>query len=182
MSYGFTPNPDHVPSKSSFAPLPAGTYSVVVVKAEMREPKETGGGKSTAPYLNVEFDVLDEAYQGRKVWWRCHLWNNQADEERREKTKSIAADQMNAFCFSAGCKGWNDPADLVGYQAMVTLKIQKGTGGYEDKNEIRTFEFDVDAPHRLKTGEGGQKVAIVQQAATNVTKPAAAPAAKKGWA
>lgn len=47
-----------------FDALPEGVYEAVIEKIEYREPKEAG----KAPYLNVEYTVQDEEYQGRKVW------------------------------------------------------------------------------------------------------------------
>ena len=44
-------------------PLPEGTYPASVAKVEQVLSKSSGN-----PMLKVEFNILDEAYAGRKVW------------------------------------------------------------------------------------------------------------------
>jgi hypothetical protein len=49
--------------ESSFAPMPEGTYDVIVELVEVRESKS-----SDNDYLNWEFTVQDDEFQGRKLW------------------------------------------------------------------------------------------------------------------
>lgn len=49
--------------EDSFEPLPEGSYSVEIARVELRESKS-----SEHNYLNWEMDVLDDEYEGRKLW------------------------------------------------------------------------------------------------------------------
>ena len=50
-------------SVTSREPLPEGVYDVSVAKVEQTVSKSSGN-----PMLKVEFNVLDDGYQGRKLW------------------------------------------------------------------------------------------------------------------
>lgn len=49
--------------ESSFEPLPEGRYECVIEKVEVRDSKS-----SDNDYLNWELNVLDDEYEGRKLW------------------------------------------------------------------------------------------------------------------
>lgn len=49
--------------ESSFEPLPEGQYEVVIETVEVRESKS-----SDNDYLNWQFKVLDDEYEGRMLW------------------------------------------------------------------------------------------------------------------
>jgi hypothetical protein len=49
--------------ESSFEPLPEGAYECIVETVEVRESKS-----SDNPYLNWELKVLDDEYEGRRLW------------------------------------------------------------------------------------------------------------------
>ena len=174
MSYSFQLDPTRDPN--SFAPVPGGDYDVVAVKAEWRSPKPEA--ESQNEYLYVEFDIVDSEYAGRKLWWRCHL---QHDSER---TQSIALNQMTAFCFSSGLKGWNDPEELVGLRATATVTVREAQKGFPASNDIRTFTYDDEAPARAASGTATAQRVTIEQATKQVQgKPAATqPTEKKGWA
>lgn len=58
--------------EDSFAVLPAGTYSAVVFKGEVKE----AGEKAKHPgsqYIAWEFNITDEGYEKRKVWMNSSL-------------------------------------------------------------------------------------------------------------
>jgi hypothetical protein len=49
--------------ESSFEPLPEGRYECIIETVEVRESKS-----SDNDYLNWEFKVLDDEYEGRRLW------------------------------------------------------------------------------------------------------------------
>lgn len=155
MSYQVDPN--HTPA--SFEPIPAGTYEVVVVSSDWKAAKS--GGR----YVNVRLDVTEGKYAKRCIFWRCNL------ESTSEKAREIANDQMHAFCLSAGIKGWEHPADLVGLTAHAVVRIGKAQEGYDPQNEISTFKWD----------PAGVAPTTPRTAATPVAPVTPAPR-KAGWA
>ena len=46
-----------------FEPIPEGTYDAIIDKVEVRESKS-----SDHNYLNFEFIIQDEEYEGRRMW------------------------------------------------------------------------------------------------------------------
>jgi len=155
MSYQVDPN--HTPA--SFEPIPAGTYEVVVTSADWKVAKS--GGR----YVNVRLDVTEGKYTKRVVFWRCNL------ESTSDKAKEIANDQMHAFCLSAGIKGWEHPADLVGLTVHAVVRIGKAQEGYDAQNEISTFKWD----------PAGAPPAAPQRAQAQAAPTTPAPR-KAGWA
>lgn len=53
-----------VPSRE---PIPEGIYNVQIAKVDETTVKGDGPN-SGAPMLKIEFDVIDDPYNGRKVW------------------------------------------------------------------------------------------------------------------
>lgn len=58
----------NVPSRE---PLPEGVYDVQIAKIEETKSKTSGN-----PMLKIEFDILSEGYNGRKIWANYLLTEN----------------------------------------------------------------------------------------------------------
>lgn len=111
-------------------PLPAGTYTVEITGAELKElTKKNGQG------LNLEFTVIDpQAHARRKVWaLLCIVHEN-------EQTQSIAQAQLSAICRAANIPVLQDTDELFGKILSVRTKIRPAQGEYAAKAEITGYE------------------------------------------
>ncbi len=63
-------NANTVEPMDSFDPIPAGEYLCVITASE-EKPTKAGNGS----YLQLEFEVIEGPYKGRKLWERLNLNN-----------------------------------------------------------------------------------------------------------
>ena len=76
-----------VEPRTSPEPLPSGKYGAQIVASEMRVTK-SGNGQ----YLWLELEIIDGEYQGRKVWDRLNLIND------NETARTIAEQTLSSIC------------------------------------------------------------------------------------
>ena len=114
---------EHEPS--SFDPIPAGEYAVVIVESEMK-PTKAGDGS----YLNLTLEVLEGDYQGRKIWDILCL------EHSNQKTVQIAMGRLSAYCRACGKVEIENSEELHDIQFKVKVGIRKDEQ-YGDKNTVK---------------------------------------------
>ncbi len=108
-------------------------------KANLKEGQEPG---TEAMYLDCEFTISSAPYAGRKIWQNFTLVNS-------EKAANISAGFLRGALNSARNIKPDDDSerarsarivqglgDFTGLEFAVRLGVQKGTGGYQDKNSI----------------------------------------------
>lgn len=122
-----------VKENAGFELLPPGLYKVQVAKAELKDTKN--GGERLA----VEFDAYkpDSDEKMGKIFHGFNTKNESA------KAVEIGLGQLKTFLrvskFADGMH-LTDVNDLIGLSAVVKVKIKKGTGEYNDSNEIENFD------------------------------------------
>ena len=122
-------NANEVDPSKSFDPLPAGKYNALITNSE-EKPTKAGTGS----YLELTFEVLDEAYKGRRLWARLNL-NNPSDQ-----AVAIARAELSAICHAVNVLELQDTAQLhdLPMTVKVVAKPDKMTG--EVRNEIKGYE------------------------------------------
>lgn len=80
-----------VEPNDSFDPVPNGDYLCIITTSEMK-PTKAGDGA----YLELELQVIEGPYQGRKLWDRLNLNN------ANETTVKIAKGTLSAICRAVG--------------------------------------------------------------------------------
>lgn len=145
-----------VPPQEAFTVIPAGKYKAQVVASEIRATNNGAG-----QYLWFEMEILEGDQQGRKLWDRLNLWNDNAT------AVEIAQRTLSAMCHSTGQLHVEDSEALHFKPMLVTVRVRPAGPGkdgkqYDASNEIRGYE----------AVNGAAPAAPVQQAA-----PAAATAA-----
>lgn len=93
--------------------IPPGEYVAVIVDTEA---KAANSGKGD--YLNVEFDIIDGQFQGRKAWTILNLWN------ANETARSIAHQELKSICDAIGLPGVTDSAELHGRPIVIKLEVE----------------------------------------------------------
>ena len=121
-------NAANVEPTSSYSPLPSGEYLVVAVASDMK-PTNAGG-----QYLELELEVLDGNFKGRKLWDRINLVNS------NPKTVEIAQRQLSSLCHATGVMTVTDSSQLHNYPVAATIKYREPQNGYEASNEVRGYQ------------------------------------------
>jgi len=141
--------------------LPPGRYPAQIVNSDMRLTKDGMG-----QYLNLEIDVLEGPYQGRKLFDRLNLVN------ANSQTVEIAQRTLSAICHATGRLQVQDSEELHLIPFMAVVQVQPPKNGYGESNKIRyqPLERTVPAP---------QPAALARPAAP---PPAAVPTPAPGLA
>lgn len=138
-------NANDVDPSTGFDPLPAGKYAAIIVHSEEKDTK-SGNGK----YLELEFEILDNQYKGRKLWARLNLDNPSA------KAVEIARAELSAICRATGVMTPGDSAELHNIPLELTLRCKKNKESGEDENVIAKY---------AKLGTAGQSPQAANDAA-----------------
>ncbi len=111
-----------------FDPIPAGKYVAAITNSQMKLTKQGNG-----EYLELEFEITDGEYAGRKVWDRlCLSHPNQTAVE-------IARGTLSAICRAVGVMQPQDSAELHNLPLAVTVKCKKRSDNDEMANEISGY-------------------------------------------
>lgn len=127
------------PAKPQGEIVPPGKYTVAMVRST-RKPTTTGG-----ELLELEFDVIEGEFKGRKLWDRLNLWNS------NPQAAEIANRTLSAICYAVAVLQVSNTEQLHYKPMLVTVRNtvagpdKKGVQR-ESKNEIKGYE---------KAGVGG---------------------------
>lgn len=157
---GGTFDATQVQPQEAFTVIPAGKYKAQVVASEIRATNNGAG-----QYLWFEMEILEGDQQGRKLWDRLNLWNDNAT------AVEIAQRTLSAMCHATGQLHVEDSEALHFKPMIVTVRVRPAGPGkdgkqYDASNEIRGYE----------AVNGAAPAAPVQQAAPAAATAAAAPA------
>lgn len=108
-------------------PIPAGWYRMWIVASEI-SPTKKGNGKR----LELELDVIDGMYKGRKVWEGLNIQNPSA------QAQEIALRDLSAICHATGVLTITTPAQLHRKPMLVKVGVEKREG-YKDRNVCLGF-------------------------------------------
>lgn len=131
---GGTFDATQVQPQEAFTVIPAGKYKAQVVASEIRATNNGAG-----QYLWFEMEILDGEQQGRKLWDRLNLWNDNAT------AVEIAQRTLSAMCHAAGQLHVADSDELHFKPMIVTVRVRPAGPGkdgkqYDASNEIRGYE------------------------------------------
>ena len=122
-------NANEVEPSKAFDPIPAGKYIAVITDSEM---KETRAG--TGRYLQLEFEITDGEFAGRKLWSRLNIENQNAEAVR------MARADLSAICRAVNVLTPNDSADLHNLPLVIKVHCRKDKNTGEITNDIRGYE------------------------------------------
>lgn len=122
-------NANEVEPSKAFDPIPAGKYVAVITDSEM---KETRAG--TGRYLQLEFEITDGEFAGRKLWSRLNIENQNAEAVR------LARADLSAICRAVNVLTPNDSADLHNLPLVIKVHCRKDKNTGEITNDIRGYE------------------------------------------
>ncbi|PID48696.1 MAG: hypothetical protein CR991_10305 [Proteobacteria bacterium] len=118
-----------VEPSSVYDPLPNGEYLCCVVASDMKYTRD-----NTGQYLELELEVMDGNFKGRKVWDRLNLINHNA------KAVEIAQRQLSSICHAAGVLHVTDSNQLHNIPVIATVKYREPNGPYNASNDVRGYK------------------------------------------
>ena len=122
-------NANDVDPNVGFEPVPAGKYLAVIVDSRTKQTKNGAG-----EYLQLEFEIVDGPYKGRKVWERLTL------RHPNETTVKIARGNLSAICRAVGVMKPNDSAELHGIPLSIVVGLRKRDDNGEMANVVKASE------------------------------------------
>jgi hypothetical protein len=128
-------NANTVEPSESFDPIPAGEY-LCVITASDEKPTKAGNGS----YLELEFEVIDGPYKGRKLWDRLNLANP------NELAVKIARATLSAICRAVGVMEPKDSCELHDLPLFVKVRVEKRADTDEPSNVIKAYRSRSGAP------------------------------------
>lgn len=128
---GATFDASSVEPNKPFEILPPNRYVVQIVASEMRATKDGQG-----QYLWLELDVLEGEFQGRKLFDRLNLVNN------NPQTVEIAQRTLSAICHAVGKLQVQDSEELHLIPLMADVKVQPPKEGYGPSNALRYLALE----------------------------------------
>ena len=122
-------NANEVEPSKAFDPIPAGKYVAVITDSEM---KDTRAG--TGRYLQLEFEITDGEFAGRKLWSRLNIENQNAEAVR------LARADLSAICRAVNVLTPSDSIDLHNLPLVIKVHCRKDKNTGEITNDIRGYE------------------------------------------
>ena len=122
-------NPDDQPDDPL---LPDGWYAFEISETEFCVSQN----KASSTYIKVTLDGRENSPAAGMRIWQNFTYNNENATAVRLGRRAFAK-----LCKAAGCgSNVHDTAILHGRAVMGQVYTEKGTGGYEDKNQIKDFQ------------------------------------------
>ena len=120
-------NANEVEPSVGFEAIPAGKYQAVIVDSDMK-PNKAGTGE----YLQLEFEVIEGEFKGRKLWTRLNLHNPNPDAVR------MAQADLSAICHAVNVIHPGDSVELHNLPLTITVKCRKTPDG-DIVNDIKGY-------------------------------------------
>lgn len=150
---------------TNFDPIPEGEYTVKVSKTELKDTKDM-----TGKYINAELSVLGPKFQGRKIFTRFNIRNN------NEQAMQIGQRQLKELMLASGMTpeqiaGFKDTDQLMGLTCNAKIIIREDKSGkYDPQNDVKRYlKLNTKTP------------APAGDSFSDAFAPAAAPASDAPW-
>ena len=89
--------------------------------------------------MPVTVEVLEGQWQGTRISDGYNI------KHHKPKVQAIGQKQLKRLCEAVGVERFKDTPELHGKPFMLTVKIEAGTGGYDDSNKFAKMEACADA-------------------------------------
>lgn len=136
-----------VEPQADLSPIPAGEYVMTIVASEMKYTK-SGDGQ----YLLLEMQVLEGEYNGRLIWDRLNLINN------NRTAVEISNRTLSSICHATGKLKVADSSELHGIPMLVRVNVRSAENGYEAANDVKRYKtLKQDAPAAQQSVQRNQQ-------------------------
>jgi len=137
-------NAEDVEPQKSFEPVPPGWYTTMITNSEMKATKD-----GTGEYLQLRLDIIDGEYEGRVLFDRLNLVNE------NQTAVDIAQRQLSAICHVVGVLQPQNSDELHDKPLRVKVAIRPPSNGYDASNEVKAY---------AEAGNAGKQAAPAQPA------------------
>ena len=120
-------NAEAVEPSVPFEAIPAGKYTAIITDSDL---KETRSG--TGRYLQLEFEITEGEYSGRKLWSRLNIENPNPDAVK------FARADLAAICHAVNILHPADSVELHNLPLQITVRCKKNQDD-EIVNEIKSY-------------------------------------------
>jgi len=144
-------NANDVDPNVGFEPIPAGKYLAVITASQMK-PTKNGKGE----YLELEFEIIEGPYKGRKIWDRLTLVHP------NEQTVQIARGTLSAICHAVNVMAPKDSIELHNLPLVAGVGIKKREDTGEPTNVVKGYS---------KRDAGGSSAARPAESVNGSTPP-----------
>ena len=118
---------DHEPL-GDFSPVPKGDYQGIAIESEMKSTKA-----GTGNYLSIVWELIDDEYQGRKLFSNINLDNP------NPKAVEIAQRELSSICRATGVLRPKDSEELHNIPVMLKVGVEKRKDTEEFSNRIKGY-------------------------------------------
>lgn len=120
---------EQVEPNDTFDPIPGGDYLCIITASAMK-PTKAGDGR----FLELELEVIDGDYKGRKLWDRLNVVN------ANETAVKIAKGTLSAICRAVGILQPKDSCELHDIPLVAKVRIEKRADTDEPSNVVRGYK------------------------------------------
>ena len=126
---GGTFKTEEVEESTSFEPVPAGDYAVMIIDSAVADNKA-----GTGQFLKLSFKIVDNSrYENRTIWHYLNLVNP------NETAVSIAQRDLKAICDAINIQDLEDSNELHGIPLTATITVRPASGEFAASNNIGKF-------------------------------------------
>ena len=153
--------PEREERTTDFSPIPAGWYTAMMMRTEIRPTKKGG------EMINIRYDITGPEHVGRVVFGNINIAND------NPMAVQIGHEQLGQILRAIGLDRLRDTDELSGHTLQIKVEIRKSEG-YPDANEVRAWRaVQSSAPKSpfadLKSDLGAEPAA--KKASTNKANP-----------
>ena len=114
---------------ATYEPLPADWYKAVITATEEKPTKA-----QTGSYLELNMEIIEGNYQGRRVFERLNLNNP------KPVAVEIAQRSLSSICRSIGVNNPQNSEELMDKPLMIKVAVKPAQGEYGASNEIKGYD------------------------------------------
>jgi len=112
-----------------FEVIPAGTYTAMINKSEMKENKQ-----KTGSFLNLHFKVTEGKFKDRMVFINLNLIHP------NEQAVQIARKTLTSICKACGLVSIEETEELHGIEMEIKVTVKAESANFPASNEIKGFK------------------------------------------
>lgn len=118
-----------VEPQTSYEPMPADWYKCVIIQTEEKPTKKQNGS-----YLQLDIEVIEGKFAGRKVFDRLNLNNPNS------VAVEIAQRALSSICRAIDVPNPQDSDELLDKPLMVKVAVKPADGEYSASNEVKGYD------------------------------------------
>ena len=118
-----------VEPQTSYEPMPADWYKCVITNTEEKPTKKQNGS-----YLQLDIEVIEGKFAGRKVFDRLNLNNPNS------VAVEIAQRALSSICRAIDVPNPQDSDELLDKPLMVKVAVKPADEEYSASNEVKGYD------------------------------------------